>query len=228
MLRRLSLALAAAALIVPWKAAKASPLTYNFSGTFNGGTGAVLSGPFSGSFTIDSNGTLGSGGTISQNGSDVSFSIGNFSFANNSQNPGTTASFTVSDQPSAPQPVVADFEGKISSIGLNFSLLFNNPGSVSQYTNLANYNFSTSTFGSLTLSFQNGGTTTSTNNGTISSIGPAAVPEPHTAVAFIVLFGGAALLQRRRRGRVRTQAWGGRLQTPTVDAESATSSPVLE
>lgn len=196
-----SLALAAVALIGPWQVAEASPLTYDFSGTFIGGPGAVLSGPFSGSFTINSDGTLGAGGVITETGSDVSFNLGNFAFANNPQNPGTSASFTVSDQPSAPQPVAADFEGSISSIGLHFSMLFYNPGSVPQYLNLANYDFSPSTFGSLTLSFQNGGTITSANYGTITSIQPASVPEPQTAATFIVLLGTAALLRRCRRGR---------------------------
>jgi hypothetical protein len=197
----LSLALAAGAFafIGSWRVAEASPLTYNFSGTFTGGPGSVLSGPFSGSFTINPNATLGAGGTITETGSDVSFNIGNFVFANNPQNPGTSASLTVSDQPGASQPVVADFEGSISSIGLKFSLLFDNPGTVSQYVNLANYNFSPSTFGSLALNFEQGGTVTSTNNGTITSIQSAAVPEPQTAVTFIALFGAAALVRRSRR-----------------------------
>jgi hypothetical protein len=205
MLARFSLALAAAALISQWQVAEASPLTYNFSGTFVGGPGAVLSGPFSGSFTINSNGTLGPGGTITQSGSDVSINIANFAFANNPQNPGTSASLTVSNQPSAPQPVVADLQGTLGSIGLNFSLQFYNPGTVSQYLNLANYNFSTSTFGSLALTFEQGGTATSVNNGTITSIGSAAVPEPLTAVTFIVLFGAAALFRRARPGPTTAQ-----------------------
>ncbi len=91
MFRPLTIALAVMALLGAGSAGWAEPITYDFSGTFIGGPGAVMTGPFSGSFTIDSDPSVGSDGTLIERGSDVTIRIGNYVFENNPQNPNTLA-----------------------------------------------------------------------------------------------------------------------------------------
>ena len=210
MLARLSLAAAALVLVGMSQAqvAAGSPLTYDFTGNFLPGSGAVMSGPFSGSFTINSDASLDpSGNTITESGSDVSITIGNFVFANSAQNTEISAGLNLSDQPNMANPVVADLEGSIRSIGLNFSMLFYNPGSVSDYLNLRNYDFSPSTLGVFDLNYQSGGTIVSTNYGTITSMELVSTPEPGSAVVFLAC-GAAAMLRYYGRGWRRRRPWG--------------------
>ncbi len=202
MLARLSMAAAALVLIGTSQAQVAwgSPLTYDFTGNFLPGSTAVMSGPFSGSFTINSNASLDQNGvTITETGSDVSIRIGNFQFENSPQNTDVLAWIGLSNQPNVANPVAADLEGYIRSIGLSFSMLFYNPGSVSDYLNLGNYNFSPGTVGNFELNFQPDGTIVSTNYGTITSIELVSTPEPGSVVVFLVC-GAAAMWRWYGRG----------------------------
>lgn len=96
------------------------------------------------------------------------------------------------------RPVVADLVGYIGSIGLNFAMTFYNPGSVPQYLNLGNYIFSPGTLGSFNMNYQPGGTITSMNYGTITSIDLVSAPASSTLIIFAVLGIAASALRSCR------------------------------
>lgn len=208
MLARRSLALAVLIVVVSQKSAGASPITYDFTGTFLQNGMVNGSHQISGSFTINSNPPPSSGlSPAIESGSNVSITINAggqvYSFANTPQNP-SVATFTAYEwlpgsppNPMSSQPLIEyAWSGSMPSVNptLNFWMAFYDPGGIQSLNNAMNFNYNlvTSSFdfgGSLLGSGQGG-------DGSITSITLVSAPEPSTFAAFTVL-GIAAIVHRR-------------------------------
>jgi len=212
MLARPSLAIVVSMALLAPRAIEASPITYDFAGTFNQPVNG--SNQFSGSFTIDSNPTVpialpswDSGG-VGENGSDVSLTVNmggqTVNFVNTSQNP-ENATFQAAvigsgmTGASAP-PVSVDFTlqgylGTNNPIGL--SLNFSHPGTDLQLADIGNLN--SPSFTASVVATNPPGAPSQSVNGSLTSIEQVPAPEPSTLAVFAVMAIAAMAHRRFRR-----------------------------
>jgi PEP-CTERM motif len=205
MFTRLSLAVAVSILFLSQRPAGADPLTYDFTGVFQG-AGVNGSRQLSGSFTIDSNPTPSSYDSSTENGSSVSITVNAggqvYNFVNTLQNP-NIAAFTAYNWPTGSPPNPTNnslieymWQGSTPSLGsaVNFSMTFYDAGGSPQLlSNVTNFNYVLPSG-----SFNFGGTAVGSTQGgvgSITSISQVATPEPSTLVTFAML--GIAALARR-------------------------------
>jgi len=208
MLARLSLAIVVSIALSTQRTAGASPITYDFAGTFGGQSLNGIS-QFNGSFTINGDPTVGSSGSVAEGGSDVSLTVNMggqvYNFVNQ-QNPVIVASFTAGESPAwianptGPPQDEAIVSGAIQSGNslVAFGMSFYSPAAVDQLANLRNFSFPLGT-SSVYVTDTSGGSYQEAE-GTITSIELVSTPEPSTLAVFAVL-GIAAMVHRRQKRR---------------------------
>jgi hypothetical protein len=212
MLARPSFAVAISLALVAPQAIEASPITYDFSGTFNQPINGSTQ--FSGTFTIDSNPTIlislpsWESGGVGENGADVSLTahIGGqtIDFVNTSQNPENAmfeaAVLGTGEVTRDPAPPSVDFSLQGYS-GTNdrmaFTLSFTRPGThyeLAELTSLASPSYTSS----VTVNYDPGGQTQQVD-GSLTSIELVSAPEPSMLAVFgVMAIAGMAHWRLRR------------------------------
>jgi hypothetical protein len=208
MLARLSFAIVVLIAHGAQQTVGASPITYDFTGTFGGQAVNGVS-QFNGSFTINGDPTVSSSGSVNESGSDVSVTVNMggqlFNFVNQ-QNPDVVATFIAGELPTwianptgLPQDQAFVYGATQSGNPIiTFGMSFYSPAAADQLANLRNFSFPTGT--SSVYVTDTSGTSYQWAEGSITSIDLVSTPEPSTLAVFAVL-GIAAMVHRRQRRR---------------------------